>query len=255
MDVHTTLITEQDGVIFRIRLVPPEGKPPTLDETVLLSLESAIAEAGRSRAAVVILESAADKYFCVGANLKVLARTNEETIYPWVLLGHRVLNSLEDLPIPVIARVAGYAMGGGLELAMACDLIFAANNAVFGQTEARLGFIPGWGGTMRLVERVGVAQAKRLFFTGDTLSAETAVSMGLADYTGSIAEVDEEIARVAQAAAANNVNAIQTFKKILNDSRRRERDRCAATEALLSRDCVLDPDAAERLQAFLSRKR
>ena len=96
-----------DGDVATILLDPPEGKPPTLDGAVLAELEQCIDQAGKDESRVVLVRSASERFFCVGANINVLQETNEETIVPWVMLGHRILNKLEDLPMPVIAVVEG----------------------------------------------------------------------------------------------------------------------------------------------------
>ncbi len=125
------------------------------------------------------MRSTSDRFFCVGANINALNDIDENSIAPWVLKGHQVFNQIEDLAMPVIAVVEGYAMGGGLELAMACDLIFASQEAKFAQSEASLGFIPGWGGTHRLARRVGVSKAKFYFYSGKMLGAQEAKEIGL----------------------------------------------------------------------------
>lgn len=236
-------------------LVPPPGKPPTLDVSVLEELEAAITDLEANACRAVVVRSASDKYFCVGANLEVLKNTDADSIVPWVMLGHRVLNRLEDLPCPVIARVDGFAMGGGLELAMSCDLIFAAETARLGQTEAKLGFIPGWGGCRRLADRVGVSTAKKLFFTGRVLNGGEAERCGLVDFSGTTEELEREMAATLEAIGGNSRYALATFKKLLAAKDCGERERNAAAEALQSRGCLLDSETLERLEAFLNRRK
>jgi enoyl-CoA hydratase len=238
-----------------IVLTPPPGKPPTLDYASLAALENAVGQIAARPPAAVIVRSAEPKYFCVGANLNVLKDTNADTIVPWVMLGHRVFNQLEDLPMPVIAQVDGYAMGGGLELALACDLIFAGAGARFAQSEAGLGFIPGWGGTRRLAERVGAATAKRIFFSGQMLDADAARQVGLADGVVPAAELDRTVSDFVAAVAKNSRYAIGTFKRIVNSEQRAARERNAAREALDSRGCLLDPGTQQRLADFLSKRK
>ncbi len=238
-----------------IVLSAPAGKPPTLDHSSLASLERVIGELKAARPRVVVVRSNTPKYFCVGANLQALEKITPETIGAWVELGHRVFNALADLPCPVVAHVSGYAMGGGLELAMSCDAIFASADARFAQSEATLGFIPGWGATFRLVERVGVAQAKRLFFTGALLDADAAQKIGLVDEVVAPEKLEAAIDAFAAAVVANNENALATFKRIVDGERARARERGLAAESMLSSDCCADPDAKERLQRFLTKRR
>ena len=244
---------EESGV-GTILLTAPEGKPPTLDGEVLAELERCIDEAREAGPRVVCVRSASERFFCVGANINVLKETNEETIVPWVERGHRVLNQLEDLPMPVVAVVGGYAMGGGLELAMACDLIFALDTARFAQSEAGLGFIPGWGGTRRLAGRIGTSKAKYYYYSGKMIDAPNAAEIGLVDFVGSAAELEFELAEFSDSVISNNRNALEQFKSILNEQERAARDENTKVEALRSVSCLQDPDALQRLHDFLSKK-
>ena len=244
---------EESGV-GTILLTPPEGKPPTLDGEVLAELERCIEQALEAAPRVVCVRSASERFFCVGANINVLKETNEETIVPWVERGHRVLNQLEDLPMPVVAVVEGYAMGGGLELGMACDLIFALDTARFAQSEAGLGFIPGWGGTRRLAGRIGTSKAKYYYYSGKMIDAPKAAEIGLVDFVGSAAELEFELAEFSDSVISNNRNALEQFKRILNEQERAARDENAKVEALRSVSCLQDPDAQQRLHDFLSKK-
>ncbi len=242
------------GDVATIMLEPMEGKPPTLDNDVLEELEQSIGRVREQSPRVLIVRSASERFFCVGANINVLKDTNEATIVPWVTQGHRVLNMLEDLPIPVIALVKGYAMGGGLELAMACDLIFASETAQLAQSEARLGFIPGWGGTRRLTDRIGVSKAKYYFYSGRTIDALKAAEIGLVDFVGSEPELDEELEVFSSSVVANNRNAICQFKTILNNQVRKARDENRENEASHSINCIRDPDTMSRLHDFLDKR-
>ena len=244
---------EESGV-GTILLTAPEGKPPTLDGEVLAELERCIDTAREAGPRVLCVRSASERFFCVGANINVLKETNEETIVPWVERGHRVLNQLEDLPMPVVAVVGGYAMGGGLELAMACDLIFALDTARFAQSEAGLGFIPGWGGTRRLADRIGTSKAKYYYYSGKMIDAPKAAEIGLVDFVGSAAELEFELAEFSDSVISNNRNALEQFKSILNEQVRAARDENAKVEALRSVSCLQDPDAQQRLHDFLSKK-
>ena len=126
MQTHILLETIND--VATLTLTPDEpGKPPTLDYAALDELEAHVATVRASAGLrAVILRSTSEKYFCVGANINVLKTLDAETIVPWVERGHAIFNALAALPLPVIARVEGFCLGGGLELAMACDLIIAS---------------------------------------------------------------------------------------------------------------------------------
>jgi enoyl-CoA hydratase len=243
-----------EGEVAVILLEPPEGKPPTLDGDVLDELESCTEEVRRQKSRIVWVRSTSECFFCVGANINVLQHTDEKTIIPWVMQGHRVLNMLEDLPVPVVAVVEGYAMGGGLELAMACDLIFASDNAQLAHSEATLGFVPGWGGTRRLAARIGASKAKYYYYRGKTIDAHRAVKIGLVDFVGSKGELESELNDFTASVIANNRNAICQFKTILNNQQREARDENAAAEAFRSVSCLQDPDTQQRLHDFITKK-
>ena len=254
MSDSTNVSLEFEGDVATIFLQPPDGKPPTLDLQTLEDLEQCVGEIQSKQPRVVLVRSTSDRFFCVGANLNALSDIDENTITPWVLKGHQVFNKIEDLAMPVIAVVEGYAMGGGLELAMACDLIFASHGAKFAQSEASLGFIPGWGGTRRLTKRIGVSKAKLYFYSGKMLDAQEASEIGLVDLVANSGEMETEVQSYCQPVLNANRNAILQFKAIINDQQRALRDESAAMEASRSVTCLQDPDTKQRLHDFLTKK-
>lgn len=212
-------------------------------------------ESRASDLTAVVLRSASPKFFCAGANLKVMESIDHETVVPWVHRGHGLMNRLEALPLPVIARVEGYALGGGLELAMACDLIFASENARFGQSEAKLGLVTGWGGCFRLVRRVGLARAKELCFTGRMFDGEEAVRMGVAAWHGSAAALEQHLIQFLALVAGNSRTALREMKSILATCESTSLEENAAIEANASQRCLREGDAAERLRKFFETRR
>ena len=238
--------------VATIRLTPPEGKPPTLNHAVLHDLGQTIEALAARPPRAVILRSDSPKYFCVGANLNALRQIDTDTIAAWVQHGHEVLNALEDLPCPVIARLEGYALGGGLELALAADLLYAADTARLGLTEAKLGFIPGWGGCRRLVERIGLGKARQCFFAGRVLDARTAESLGLVDHVAEASRLDTDIAAYVEEVCRCGAGAIATFKRILNEARNASRVSNLLAETEHSVECVRDPETQQRLQDFFA---
>ncbi len=128
---------------------------------------------------VLIVTGAGDRAFVAGADIAAMAAMSAVEGLEFSRLGHRVMQTVEDLPIPVIAAVNGFALGGGLELALACDLIVASEKARFGQPEINLGLIPGFGGTQRLPHRIGHVRARELVMTGDMIDAKTALEWRL----------------------------------------------------------------------------
>jgi enoyl-CoA hydratase len=133
-----------------------------------------------SPARALVVTGAGDKAFVAGADIAAMSKLGPVEARLFAELGHRVLERLGRLPIPTIAAVNGYALGGGCELALACDLVYASERARFGQPEVALGLIPGFGGTQRLTRRVGIGRALEMVLTGDQYDAQRARAIGLA---------------------------------------------------------------------------
>ncbi len=232
----------------------PPGKPATMDHQVLDQLDQIIERIEHdSTVRSVVMRSACEKYFVVGANINVLATLDERTIGPWVQKGHAVLNRLEALPVPVIAAVNGYCLGGGLEVAMACDIIVASRSAKFGSPEAKLGLVPGWGGSYRLPRRVGIAQAQLLMFTARTIDAEEAHRIGLADLLVDDAKaMDDAITQLADDIVACSRTSLSCIKAMTRDTT--ALSAASQDEVQASEQCMRDPDTQQRVAQFLASK-
>ncbi len=236
-------------------------KPATLDQETLTALAMRLEEFGAWRAArmpttsLLVLHSAHERYFVVGADIAALERLDAASIHGWVEFGHRVFQALEALPSPTIALVQGYALGGGLELAMACDFIWATPNAQFGQPEATLGLPPGWGATLRLPRRVGVARAKEMLFSARRVDAQTALAWGLVDRVGEMTELQEQLERFAAEVAACSASVVYEAKQLLQVRYAEAVDRSLAAEAAASARCIAGPDAQQRIANFLASRR
>jgi enoyl-CoA hydratase len=246
----------RDGVAH-LTLRPPEGKPPTLDHAVIARLDAVCAEveARAGTLAAVVLQSASARHFCAGANLEVMRTITAANVADWVHRGHRLMNRLEALPLPVVAAVEGYALGGGLELAMACDLIFAADTARLGQTEVKLGLVTGWGGCHRLARRVGLARAKELAFSARLVEAGEAARIGLVDWAGPAADLPARVREFTAAVAANSRAGVRETKAILAACAEGTLAESADTEAAASARCLTDGDAPARLAQFFAARR
>jgi len=246
----------RDG-IAHLTLRPPAGKPPTLDHEVIARLDAVCAELeGQADSLVaLVLRSGSARHFCAGANLEVMRTITAANVADWVHRGHRLMNRLEALPLPVVAVVEGYALGGGLELAMACDLIFASDAARLGQTEVKLGLVTGWGGCHRLARRVGLARAKELAFSARLVEADEAARIGLVDWAGPAAELEVHVREFTTAVAANSRAAVRETKAILAACAEGNLAESAGTEAAASARCLRDGDAAARLAHFFAARR
>lgn len=164
---------------------------------------------------VLLIRGAGEKAFVAGADIKLMQSATPAELKTFTLLGQRVMRELEALPLPVIAVVPGFAIGGGMELALACDLIMASVRASFGQAEVKLGLIPGFGGTQRLVDRVGVGSSKRMIFTGDSVTAEEAYRMGLVDYLVPHESLEARVTELCESLLARSPIALAAAKRAI----------------------------------------
>ncbi len=230
------------------------GKPPTLDLDVLERLSDVLerlSEDEDDELRAVVLRSSSEKYFVAGINRDALRELDEESIVTWVQRGHEVLNALTELPCPVIAWVEGAALGGGLELALACDLILATDSAKFGQPEARLGMVSSWGGSYRLPRRVGLTKAKEMFFTGSVLDARTAYDFGLADFVGIREAVQKYLDELLIGIRSCSPLAVAQMKILLDDSLDTTIDENALSEASAAIRCMKSDNTRRRIATYL----
>ncbi len=173
---------------------------------------------------VLIVTGAGDRAFVAGADIAAMAKMSAVEGLEFSRLGHRVMQTFEDLPIPVIAAVNGFALGGGLELAMACDLIIASEKARFGQPEINLALIPGFGGTQRLPHRIGQAKARELVMTGDMIDAKTALALGLVGQVVAPEQLMDAARKLAEKLASKSAFALRQAKAALRASFTMEED-------------------------------
>jgi enoyl-CoA hydratase len=205
-----------DGLVATV-LIDRASKLNALTLDMLTELQDRLDEIATSAARVVLVRTGGTKVFCVGADIAAFSQLSAADMWRrWISVGHRVFDRLARLPQPTIAVVDGLAVGGGLELALACDLRIADQNARFGQPEVGLGTIPGWGGTARLTDLVGASRAKELILTRRQIDATTAANWGLVNSVAAgrlDAEVDQYVtdllgsAPIAQQVAKQLVDA------------------------------------------------
>src|SRR5210317_579559 len=165
---------------------------------------------------VLVLTGAGDKSFVAGADISELATYNSLTAKNFAQKGHGIIAKLQQLPIAVIAAVNGFALGGGTEIAIACDFIYASENAKFGQPEINLGLIPGFGGTQRLPRLIGMNMAKELVFTGKMISAAEALQVGLANKVVPQEQLMEDVMKTAGQIASKGKVSLREAKQAIN---------------------------------------
>ncbi|MFD1660636.1 enoyl-CoA hydratase/isomerase family protein [Streptomyces caeni] len=200
----------------------------------------------------VLVTAEGDRAFCAGADLGAFADHDALAVWRhWVHTGHEAFRRLASLRQPTIAVLQAGAFGGGLELALACDLRVAADTARLGLPEVGIGTLPGWGGTARLAALIGPARAKRLILTGDLVDAATALQWGLVDEVASAGRVRETADRLAAAIARRGPVAVQLAKQVLNHATPSSAE---AFEALAGALSAATDDRAEGLAAFHDRR-
>jgi 3-hydroxypropionyl-coenzyme A dehydratase len=171
---------------------------------------------------VVIITGTGERSFCAGADIRYVVNINPIEAERYATFVHTLLNKVENLEKPVIAAINGYALGGGCELALACDIRIASSNAKIGQTEVTIGIPPGWGGTQRLLRIVGPAKAKELIFTGKMITAEEAEQIGLVNKVVSLESKDDILPE-------------ETIKTTTNSSKEQEKERVNELAKILNK--------------------
>ncbi|WP_437938389.1 enoyl-CoA hydratase/isomerase family protein [Sorangium sp. So ce341] len=206
---------ERAGHVATVTIQRPD-KLNALNPAVLGELTAAfhdlLAQGSEVRAAVL---TGAGKAFVAGADIAEMAAMNSIAAKRFAEAGHRLADLIETAPFPVIAAVNGFALGGGCELALACDFIYAAEGAKLGQPEVNLGVIPGFGGTQRLLRRVGPGRARELIYSGDMITAEQALSIGLVNAVFPAAELLARARETALKIASRGPLAVAAAKRVL----------------------------------------
>lgn len=244
----------REGGIARVTITR-EKALNALSSSVLSELCAAIAllEADADTRAV-ILTGAGEKAFVAGADIAEMKTMSPTDAASLSELGASVCDGIERSARPWIAAVNGFALGGGLELALACDFIFAADAAKVGQPEVKLGVIPGFGGTQRLLRRVGVAKAKHLIFTGDLIAADEALRIGLVDAVFARDELLEAATRTAQTIAKNGPLAVAEAKRAIHEGQSMPLAGALALETRAFANLFATADQREGMAAFTDKR-
>lgn len=202
----------------------------------------------------VILTGSGEKAFVAGADISEMQTKNVLEGREFSSLGNKAFSKLENLKMPVIAAVNGFALGGGCELAMACDIRIASHKAKFGQPEVGLGVMPGFGGSQRLQRLVGQGIAKEILFTGNMINAERAYEIGLVNKVVDAAEVLAEATKMAKIIAVKSPLGISFTKKAVNEGANLDIERAVSLEAELFGSLFSTKDQKEGMAAFLEKR-
>ncbi|XP_065886614.1 methylglutaconyl-CoA hydratase, mitochondrial-like isoform X1 [Dysidea avara] len=252
------LQTDTPG-IFVIALNRPPAAKNAINRNLALQMESAVKSIQTSsNTRVVILKSNIRGIFCVGADLKERTMMKEEDIAPFLSRARQVVADMSDLPVPVIAAIDGIALGGGLEIALGCDMRIAADDAKIGLVETRLAVIPGGGGTQRLPRLIGIAKAKEMIFCAKVLSGKEALEIGLAEYS---VEQNEDgnaaylkAIELAREIANKGPVAIKLAKKAINTGAQTDLSTALKVEESCYAQVIPTEDRLEGLKAFQEKR-
>ena len=248
------LVEERDGVAV-LTVNRPESLN-ALDGAVLAELEQALRalEAAAATKAVVVT-GAGEKAFVAGADIAAMAGMSPQEARAFSLAGQRVMASLQRMRKPVIAAVNGYALGGGLELALACDFVYAAESARFGAREVALGIIPGFGGTQYLARLVGPNRARELVFTARTFSAQQAKEWGIVNEVVPAGQVVAAALETTRQITANSLSAVAVAKEAITSGADMAREDGLRLEAALFAALFGGEDQREGMSAFLEKRK
>ena len=252
MDYNFLKIEQQEAVTV-LKISAPKSLN-ALNSTLLRELGDFVDNLDASTR-VLIITGDGEKSFVAGADISEMAHLNEEQGREFGRLGAQVFRKIELLPIPVIAAVNGFALGGGCELAMACDIRIASAKAKFGQPEVGLGIIPGFSGTYRLPKLIGQGYAKEMIYTGKAIRADEALRIGLVNAVYEPEELMDRAMEMAQKMLANAPIAISLAKQSIGEGYDLDADAAIALENDLFGQCFATADQKEGMDAFLNKRK
>ncbi|MEM6296525.1 MAG: enoyl-CoA hydratase-related protein [Myxococcota bacterium] len=254
MSNFETLLVEDRGPIRIVTINRPKAlnalNAQVVGELTELVEETAISETVRG----LVLTGGGEKAFVAGADIKSMSEMNPGEALAFAGKGHALGEELNAIGIPVIAAVNGFALGGGCELALACDFIYASEKARFGQPEVKLGVIPGFGGTQRMLRRVGLARALELCMTGDMIDAAEALRIGLVNKVFARDALLEAAVKTAETIAAMGPVAIAKVKEVLHEGANKPLDDANMQEQQAFAGLFATADQKEGMAAFMEKR-
>lgn len=244
----------QDGYIGIITVNRPKALN-ALNEEVLKDIEAAFDAVDLEATRVIIVTGAGEKSFVAGADIAAMSVMTKAEGEAFGKFGNDIFRKIETFPIPVIAAVNGFALGGGNELAMSCDIRICSENAMFGQPEVGLGITPGFGGTQRLARIIGVGKAKEMVYGGRNIKADEAARIGLVNAVYPQEELMGAAMKLAKTIANNAPIAVRNCKKAMNEGLQTDMDAAIVIEEKLFGDCFESEDQRAGMTAFLEKRK
>ena len=248
------ILYEQNGNVATIT-INREKALNALNSQVLDELNATLDAVDLATVRCLVITGAGAKSFVAGADIGSMSTMTKAEGEAFGKLGNDVFLMIEHFPIPVIAAVNGFALGGGNELAMSCDIRICSDNAVFGQPEVGLGITPGFGGTQRLARLVGMGMAKQLVYSALNIKADEALRIGLVNAVYPQAELMENVMKLANKIAKNAPIAVRNCKKAINDGLDADMDQAVAIEEKLFGDCFETEDQKYGMAFFLDKNK
>ena len=245
---------EQKGPVAVITMNRPEALN-ALNDQVLRDLDAVLDQVEENEDILTVVLTGAGRSFVAGADIGQMSQLTAAQAKAFGVLGNRVFLKLENLTKPTIAAVNGFALGGGCELAMACDIRLASEKAKFGQPEVGLGITPGFGGTQRLARIVGVSNAMELILTAKNINAQQAKEIGLVSHVYPPEELMDKAMELAQAIAANAQVAVRQSKAAIRRGQQTDMYTGAAYEAEAFAVCFATEDQKDAMAAFLNKEK
>lgn len=244
-----------DGAIASVTINNPD-ELNALDNDHLTSLIKTFTDlAHRTDVRVILLSGAGQRAFAAGANIKRMSEMSREEAQEFGQLGHAVCRAIEKAPQPVIAVIRGFALGGGCEISLACDIRICDTTAVIGQPEVSLGIPAGWGGTQRLTRLIGKGAASEMLFSGHRASAEEAHQMGIVNSIHDPSVLEENAIKLARVIARNSPSAVADTKRLVAASETMTVDEGLYLELKTFADSFESNDQREGMNAFVEKRK
>lgn len=248
------IVYEQKGAVG-VLTINREKALNALNSAVLQELEDTLNAVNLLEVRCLILTGAGQKSFVAGADIGEMSTLTKAEGEAFGKKGNDIFRKLETFPIPVIAAINGFALGGGCEISMSCDIRICSDNAVFGQPEVGLGITPGFGGTQRLPRLVGEGMAKQMIYSGRNIKADEAYRIGLVNAVYPIEELMPAAEKLAAGIAKNAPIAVRNCKKAINDGMQTDMDQAIVIEEKLFGGCFESYDQKEGMAAFLEKRK